>query len=175
MPSLTAYSCSQLPHTNLPLCTLVSIKSVCKSLRVCVGSLSSVIRTSGSGACSGRLGRPSYFVKSESANPLFRRGDCDGWEGQTNLLLNRLERFPVDPRQHVLNEQWVDFGFDLFEFGVFGVQRERCWVGFAGLAGAAEEVEGEELHFECEFLWIFSWVLFCLRSVFLCSVAAFDC
>jgi hypothetical protein len=26
------------------------------------------------------------------------------------------------------------------------VQREGCWVGFAGLAGAAQEVEGEELH-----------------------------
>jgi hypothetical protein len=58
-----------------------------------------------------------------------------------------LESFPVDSGQHVLNEQRVDFGFDLFEFGVFGVQGEGCWVGFAGFAGAAEEVEGEELHF----------------------------
>jgi len=33
------------------------------------------------------------------------------------------------------------------------VEREGCWVGLAGLAGAAEEVEGEELHFECDFLF----------------------
>lgn len=31
------------------------------------------------------------------------------------------------------------------------MQREGCWVGFAGLAGAAEEVEGEELHLCLEF------------------------
>jgi hypothetical protein len=62
-------------------------------------------------------------------------------------LRNRLESFPVDSGQHVLDEQRVDFGFDLFEFGVFRMQGEGCWVGFAGFAGAAEEVEGEELHF----------------------------
>ena len=27
------------------------------------------------------------------------------------------------------------------------MERVGCWVGFAGLAGAAEEVQGEELHF----------------------------
>ena len=26
------------------------------------------------------------------------------------------------------------------------MQREGCWVGFAGFAGAAEEVESQELH-----------------------------
>jgi hypothetical protein len=68
-------------------------------------------------------------------------------DDEAYFLRNRLQSFPVDSWQHVLDEQGVDFGFDLFEFGVFGVQREGCWVGFAGFAGAAEEVEGEELHF----------------------------
>lgn len=59
---------------------------------------------------------------------------------------NGFKSFPVDPGEQILDEQGVDLGFDLFELGFSWVQGEGGRVGFAGFAGAGEEVEGEELH-----------------------------
>lgn len=65
---------------------------------------------------------------------------------QTNLLSESRHRFPIESRQHILDEEWIELDFDLFEFGFFGMERKGQRRGLAGLAGAGEEVEGEELH-----------------------------
>jgi hypothetical protein len=59
IPSFTAYSCPQFPHTNLPLKIDVSMSKVCKSFAVCEGSPSDVINSSGSGVSAGKFGSPS--------------------------------------------------------------------------------------------------------------------
>ena len=64
----------------------------------------------------------------------------------TYLLRKRLHSLPLQSRQHVLHKQRVHIDFDLFEFGIFGVKRESCGGGFAGLSGAGEEVEGKKFH-----------------------------
>lgn len=96
MPSLTAYSCWQHPQTSLPFCTLVSISNVCRSFSVCDGSFSSVIRSSASGACSGRLGRPSCDIKKISHESSFvartggHRTSCEIVFNASQLILGSM-------------------------------------------------------------------------------------
>lgn len=68
-PSLTAYSCPQLPQTSFPSCIQVSNSTRCRSCAVCDGvsspSTASVVssafsmRSAGVGAVGGRAGSPS--------------------------------------------------------------------------------------------------------------------
>ena len=63
-----------------------------------------------------------------------------------HFLCQGFYSFPIQPRKHIFDEERVQIDFYLFEFGFFGVEREGRRRGFAGFAGAGEEVEGEEFH-----------------------------
>jgi hypothetical protein len=75
---------------------------------------------------------------------------------QTYLAAEAPQRTPLDAQQDVLDELGAQVGFDDFELGVLGVQGEGLGRAFAGLAGAGEEVEGQDFHI---------WLFFSLRSL----------
>jgi hypothetical protein len=64
MPSRTAYSCPQLPHTSLPSTICVSMRRLCRSFSV----FSSLSNSSAVGGCGGSAGNPSYQRALASAH-----------------------------------------------------------------------------------------------------------
>ncbi|POR33972.1 hypothetical protein TPAR_05834 [Tolypocladium paradoxum] len=62
------------------------------------------------------------------------------------LLRRRPQRRPVQPRQHVDQHLRVDLDVVLHQLRVLGVQRVRGRRRLAGLGGAGDEVEAEDLH-----------------------------
>lgn len=66
----------------------------------------------------------------------------------TYLGRSSAQSSPVKPGEHVDNHIRVDLELVLDKFGVLGVQRVRRGGTLAGLDGAGNKVEGEDLHGE---------------------------
>lgn len=64
------------------------------------------------------------------------------------------EGVPVQTGEQVREELGVDLDVFGDELGVFGVQGEGGGGCFAGLDGAGQEVQGEDLHRGCEMCFV---------------------
>ena len=88
------------------------------------------------------MGDGELFLEWESP----RRRKEKGGGRKTYLDHERFHGLPVEARQDVLEEDGIDVRLHLLEFGVFGMERKSRGRRLARLAGAGEEVEGEEFH-----------------------------
>ena len=75
----------------------------------------------------------------------------------TYFLCKPLHSLPIQPWKHIFNEDGIHVDFDLLELCIFGMEREGCGGGFAGFAGAGEEIEGEEFHLGRPFILLYVW------------------
>ena len=88
MPSFTAYSWLQLPHTSLPLAIAVSMSKVWRSLSVWDGSPLSSASSSGAGVSAGRFGRPSYRGCDQQDGLLIaKKGSIRGHTSFANVFM----------------------------------------------------------------------------------------
>lgn len=80
----------------------------------------------------------SFPVLPSSQLRYVRRLPGQPWQPQ--LRAQRHERGPFEPREDVAKERGVGLGFHDLELDIPRVQRERVGGGFAGAAGAGEEI-----------------------------------
>lgn len=95
----------------------------------------------------GQLGEAELFVaRVVSAASAVVAAASLGRRGSTYLRGRGAQGRPVEARQHVDEHFGVDLELVAHELGVLGVQRERRRRAPAGLGGAREEVEAQDLH-----------------------------